>query len=412
MLAIVICVLFVINIVPGISMEIKRSTAGNTEKGGANVNVKSQFIIDETLPTPDIYWFHMEGLLSFDTMEHFFDDPQTELRNGLADRGFILNENAQINAGETALALVAMLSPGFYDSYFGEIIADSEHDFRTFNSTINRALAYDGVSILRDVMPYHEFFNALHSKGYTTIMSSIMNDYFYPSLVNIFYRHYVAPIVKTFSEDAGTGYQYSSEIVNLFELMVMTTPFSMVSDALMSIVGGVHWIPLADHSDWTDALTEDTQNLRIERDIYNALLDSFDTQSPKFSFIRFNYGHRTQWVRVTTNAVEYDPLTHDAYINAHYYDLMIMLRAVDLILDRNPDAIIVLQADHGFLGEWLRFMSDKGYQDSEAFELHTSTFSAVRIPLKYGGLDEPLDPLNITRELVNRYVGENYELLP
>lgn len=52
------------------------------------------------------------------------------------------------------------------------------------------------------------------------------------------------------------------------------------------------------------------------------------------------------------------------------------------------------------------------FTEEEDIHLHHSVMSAVRISEQYGGLDMPLDPRNITRELVNRFVGENYELLP
>jgi hypothetical protein len=52
-----------------------------------------------------------------------------------------------------------------------------------------------------------------------------------------------------------------------------------------------------------------------------------------------------------------------------------------------------------------------GGTEEELRLMQNQTISAVRIPEKWGGLEEPLGPLNITRELVNRYVGKNYELL-
>jgi hypothetical protein len=57
-------------------------------------------------------------------------------------------------------------------------------------------------------------------------------------------------------------------------------------------------------------------------------------------------------------------------------------------------------------------MYGQGYTKEQIVELMHSVFSAVRIPDEYGGLDEPIAPLNITRELINRFVGDNYELLP
>ena len=52
---------------------------------------------------------------------------------------------------------------------------------------------------------------------------------------------------------------------------------------------------------------------------------------------------------------------------------------------------------------------DLGYTEDQLMDLWLSVMSAVRIPQQYGDLDEPVDPLYITRLLVNRFVGENYE---
>jgi hypothetical protein len=43
--------------------------------------------------------------------------------------------------------------------------------------------------------------------------------------------------------------------------------------------------------------------------------------------------------------------------------------------------------------------------------MQNQVMSAVRIPEIWGGLEKPLDPLDISRVLVNRYVGKNYELV-
>jgi hypothetical protein len=60
----------------------------------------------------------------------------------------------------------------------------------------------------------------------------------------------------------------------------------------------------------------------------------------------------------------------------------------------------------------LDVLDEMGFSDSEQIKALTSTISAVRIPYQYGGLDHALAPQNITRELVNRFVGQNYTLLP
>jgi hypothetical protein len=43
--------------------------------------------------------------------------------------------------------------------------------------------------------------------------------------------------------------------------------------------------------------------------------------------------------------------------------------------------------------------------------MQNQVMSAVRIPETWGGLQEPLDPLDISRVLVNRYVGSNYAMV-
>jgi hypothetical protein len=51
------------------------------------------------------------------------------------------------------------------------------------------------------------------------------------------------------------------------------------------------------------------------------------------------------------------------------------------------------------------------FNDEDVRIMQNQVMSAVRIPEKWGGLDEPLDLLNISRVLANRYAGRNYPLL-
>jgi hypothetical protein len=74
---------------------------------------------------------------------------------------------------------------------------------------------------------------------------------------------------------------------------------------------------------------------------------------------------------------------------------------------------IILQSDHGLHIEntKLQLISKYGKTDEDVRIMQNQTISAVRIPEKWGGLEEPIEPLNIVRLLINRYVGENYRLL-
>jgi hypothetical protein len=111
----------------------------------------------------------------------------------------------------------------------------------------------------------------------------------------------------------------------------------------------------------------------------------------------------------------YDPLL---YYPQHIYAVRQMLAQVDTIIAFDPNAVIVIQGDHGIhlIGQDGDFDSDymyaKGYSLEDQLNLNLQVISAVRIPPQYGELTEPLDPLDITRYLVNHFVGNgNYEYL-
>jgi hypothetical protein len=90
-----------------------------------------------------------------------------------------------------------------------------------------------------------------------------------------------------------------------------------------------------------------------------------------------------------------------------------MFNLIDIILDNNPDAVIVLQSDHGFHAPFTQAaIMELGHDLETIAVLQRTVLSAVRIPEVYGGQSAPIAPKNIARELVNRFVGENYELLP
>jgi hypothetical protein len=111
------------------------------------------------------------------------------------------------------------------------------------------------------------------------------------------------------------------------------------------------------------------------------------------------------------------------YLPQHKYAMKTAIATVDVILRSDPDAIIILQADHGIHGFGyekagkgyynLEDLEKQGYTLEDALNLNLDVLSAVHIPEKYGGNpDKPLDPLNIVRYLVNHYVGKNYDYLP
>jgi hypothetical protein len=100
------------------------------------------------------------------------------------------------------------------------------------------------------------------------------------------------------------------------------------------------------------------------------------------------------------------------YPPQHRYTAKIVLAYIALILEHDPDAIIVVQADHGLHGEESReALLERGGSEEDVRVMQNQVMSAVRIPEKWGGMQEPLDPLDISRVLINQYVGQNDPLV-
>ena len=422
-LAGVLCLMFIFNFFPGAQRALVFSEAvmDSPERG---TYIKREFYIDPALPRPDIYWFHMDGMLSLEKVERFFGEPQDHLRYELERRGFVIYREAELNAGHTALAMPALFSPSFYDNYWGRQLYEVRHllNIPRTEILVDR-LINNGIDLINDVMQYHEIIHALMDVGYeiANISANIAMQTITP--FNRFYDLVTGNMAISYSaQNIYRQNRFQADLGDLMQLLFLTTPLSMAQEELDAITQEIEWIPTPDHSYWFDHLTYNTQNFQLERYFYNTFFDSLlYTVSPRFVFATFLFSHGGHWVLQDpsllalgfSEGAEIAFTRIDLYMPAHNYAVMVMLNSIDIVLSENPNAVIVLQSDHGFHAEETQdFMLASGYPKELILELNHSVFSAVRIPEAYGGLDAPLAPLNISRELVNRFVGWNYELLP
>ena len=365
-----LAVLFFFNMTPSVNrgINLHRARAAMISAGGTEELFKRNFQVTSRLPSPDIYWFHMDGMMSLETVERFWGYSHEYLREELFQRGFLVYENAFLNAGFTDAALIALLSPKFYDSYFNELVSGTERKFRSPRQTemVNR-MAQDGL-VFRDIHQYSELFNAFIAAGYTFVPCSqaqnqIISEAYFMSLI---------------------GYRYITNrwsfllVGDLPMLLTLTTPLNISA-----------------------VLTSEPV------DIYQ----SDSSLSPYFFWKEFWYTHTSQ-AQIVNPDLPLSRLDIQYYPMAFQYGVDRMLDEIDRVLERNPNAVIVLQSDHGLhRSATQQHLIDIGLPKETILELAHSVFSAVRIPEFYGGIDAPIHPLNITRLLVNRFVGQNYELL-
>ncbi|MCL2576684.1 MAG: hypothetical protein FWE27_01350 [Defluviitaleaceae bacterium] len=377
-MAVVIIVMFFINAVPGINharvIREGRRSAIYTDIS-ALPYIKWGFNVDNNLPNPDIYWVHLDGMLSFSSVEKFFGRCQNHFREEFTQRGFIMHEDASLKAGQTASGLISLLSPALYDVYFGDIVEYAACRIRQpgvlgelgiFELQQSRS-TQDGIDILSDLKPYSELFIAFLSAGYTIE-------------IPLWFRHDMELLLAAKNS---TPLTFINRFRNsdLPALLTLATPLNLAVEP--------RWI----------------SGTRQSYTISN-------NPSARLSFFEFKYTHGEKWYYPESSLAQTLPSGYHLYMAAHDYSINAVINLIDCILEQNPDTVIILQSDHGMhIPEIHLHLLDQGYVTDQVMELFFSVFSAVRIPYQYGGLEESLAPLNITRELVNRYVGENYILL-
>ena len=364
--------LFFFNLIPGIShmITLQRNRAPDME---FPQYIKHEFIIDENLPSPDIHWVHLDGMMSLETVERFWELDLNAFREELALRGFLIYENALLNAGFTDAAMPALLSPEFYDSFLSDSLIEAEGLFKNNAAQVlDHALTNAGLTFYNDIFTNLELLNALSVKEYDIIIRNSLDGRLF------FYN----PYREDFSQPNYLfGRWHISVFMDLPELLNLTTPLNI--DYFLS-----------------------PYHTNSIRDI---------EKHAQFNFSALYYTHVLNWDHYPPPATWADTDWTAVHLYPSAYEKMTeaVLNHIDSIIGANPDSVIVLQADHGFHVEnTQQFMLDQGYSLEEVLELIYSVFSAVRIPPTYGGLDAPIAPLNISRELVNRFVGVNYELLP
>ena len=119
--------------------------------------------------------------------------------------------------------------------------------------------------------------------------------------------------------------------------------------------------------------------------------------------------HANSWSWHDPYQSRIDATMYDLYPLAFYYAHRTMIEKIDIILAHRPDAVIVVQSDHGMhYAETQNQMRNLGYFEQIIRYQLLSVLSSVRIPSPHD--KQTIAPLNVSRVLINRFVGENFIL--
>lgn len=377
---------------------------------------KTEFNVDNNLPSPNIYWLLMDGMLGFKAMEYLFNDPQPEFTAQLTERGFVINRDTQYEAlHSTFYSIPALMCPTYYDTYFVPRLQFNDLvDKKEKNKQDNEL---SETTILARAK--NELILAFNKKGYQTnsIVITYPNIYYFSP--NVLYLNNQKIIISE-EKNIITVQEGYIKLFFLFSLLIKTTPLGKISFIFNKFMNQyIKYYLLAD----IQSISSQPRNIiksffgefyhGNDRWYLNAITDSMKYSCPKLVIIHDMKTHvpfiyDKQGKNIFQNTI--DPYN---YRSQHYFSNIIVISYIDFILNADPEAIIVIQADHGLHHpDTIKLLITKyGKTDEDVRMIQNQTISAVRIPEKWGGLKQPIEPLNITRLLVNRYVGENYTML-
>jgi len=446
-IAVLLCLLFAFNFVPGaLAVSGKKiRMAYNKITGNMPYEIKTEFKVDANLPKPNIYWLHMDGMVGFDAVERYFNDPQTALIRNLTARGFVINKGARLEAGFTKVAIPSMLSPAFYDSYLADEFARVARLTRISRTiSLYRAMIKKGFS-LDDIYPQIEMLKALSDAGYINIVSRDNLDIGLSKNSDIWFVNNENVTVGDLNiyREADSAFSILTEFK---ELITDASALSVIKPKIDEVFERKSPIlntePLPAYQKTVDKYVSgysDADNLFVY--LVKAMKYAASIQTPHFIYYINGMAHYRSVNDTVMGGIDYgrpigrifpfdengnvykwrldDPNDVHLYLPTHKYAVKQMMAQIDIIIEDDPNAVIIIQADHGIHGIGngaddydSDFMYAHGYGLDDQLNLNLDVISAVRIPPQYGKLSQPLDPLDIARYLVNNFVGKgNYDYL-
>ena len=392
----VICVLFLYNFVTAAIPAIKLWSQRNK-----SYEARTQFVIDAEDEHPNIYWFHMDGMMGFDTVESTLGDNQADFRNELTERGFVINPDASLDVGWTTFSIPSMASPSVYDLYICKMLEPLS------NKTSNERKRLIGVDhAIYESLNDLELFSSFNQAGYNG----------YCVLFDIGRGLETIPINYEYGQLGKCG-----SLANIVSLLAEHTIFHALNDQLSDVIlKHSALLPIEERivdTSFSYVKEESWFQYNYIRHYDKVLASIFEElltmDSPKVVYLQDMMPHYP-FIYDENGVYQFISESHkmDQYLPQHDYAGKVLTGMIDRVIEEDPDAIIIIQGDHGVHAFERSELLEQGFSEEQMLEMNYSTISAVLIPEKYGTLTEPLDPLDITRYLVNHYVGEgNYDYL-
>ncbi len=375
--------------------------------------LKTEFIKEDGLAAPNIYWIHPDGMLGFDVFEKYYGDSQDAMLAELTDRGFEISQSANFESSHsTSVAIPVLTSPHAYDTWISQYTVSHEDAMKMHNKNIIKRM-----DLLRQKA---ELQAAFDDRGYTVNTVGMYGYYYPPDGGYIWPTEYDLNGVWKYSKQQNRILSIQRMLSNIAEINIY---FEWCCDKAIEIIGNpIKYGKVSAYRAFMSdekakaVIHEAYQN--IDPGYYQDVLGLYDVlnggyDSPRLTFIHNTIAHRPFRFNEDGSIHEEseDPVD---YYSQHIYSGRVVIGMVDMIIESDPDAVIVIQADHGLHGNTEKDFVRAFGENADAVEIWNSTISAVRVPEQFKNGEENFmmdTPLNIARYLVNNFVGRNYKYL-
>lgn len=434
-LSIAVAAVFLMNAIPIAAGELSRTETSAT--------ASDDYVVDSALPSPNIYWIHCDTMISPDTYEALFGADTSAWLAALSERGFLVNSDASLIAGHTTMVSVpALMSPHFYDAYLAELLTSHEAAIRLTQYGYDRHPLKDAITEAR--ISRLELREAFRRKDYAlSVLSlsfavadhcSLYADSAYISDKDTVFQTAKGMPPSTLADNFSA---YLARPRVQFNEMLFGR-FATLQQKLDDLLGMSQRLQYANNGIASESFVGYPIGFALPDSVRDAFsgTDWFDTFGRLLDFTALSAGSAQPTLHTIFMTLEgtHVPWAFDADGNRYpvepskdeirYYPDQyerterLLLAMIDLILAADPDAVIILQGDHG-PSSYDSAYDSTVYADALGIEgaderLANSVVSAVRVPAQYrtDELSHALsDPRNIARYLVNSYVGRNYDYL-
>lgn len=423
----VFILIFIISILFTYNLSISIYNLSNMMLNTKKYDYKYKINVEKDTKTPNIYYIHCDGMMAYNEVLKYFNYKNDKLDNYFKENNYYFNKDGSLVAGHrTQRALAAMFNPKYYDEFLKDYLFELEDTF--LEKKDNTSYIVDFYE-LEEKRFNNELFNALKNKNYTlvgigeyTSHTSLDVDYYfdYYDYISNYYGQYTSlennklRLIKNednsiFKRKIYARFTHSKNLYNQ----------TMLHDIINNSVPIKHEIIKYQNFDTSKYKNIDSvyqnYNYWLPKAILKGINYSKDLPNNKFVFIDFNLNHDPYLFDHTGNLL---PKGNNKeiykYLGNYIYSSILLTEMLDFIHETDKDAIIIVQGDHGIHTVENEQMTKYFKTNNEENQkIRNSVISAYYIPEEYKNGDEKYlnNPLNISRYIVNNFVGENYDYI-